>query len=448
MNAFESLQEEITARYGLVVRSEWNRHVKRAAIEMARYYGCTPQELVGLIKNDEKAMMAFASFFTVGETYFLRHPEQFKFLVEYFNQRSLLNERQNSFLIWSAGCSTGEEPYSSAIVLRENSYGITDGKVKIIASDMNDKAIAIAQKGIFQAWSFRNVPPWFLARYFTPLDDGGCKLNDEIRGLVEFKCVSIQEQLKLLAPNSVDVVFFRNVAIYLNRNVLDQIYLGFIRILKDGGCVIVAPADPRPPLGPFELYDDRSTCIYQFHEESSVKRQPSVVTVRDTKPVEKRPKKRRFRKAEYTRPLSFSRQNRTAEESSCRRQEGMNNALKLSDRGDVTRALEITNQIIDMDSGSKDGYLLRGQIHLANMSIDKAIMDFRRVVFIDSSDKIARFWYALALQKNGAQSKALNQLDELTEQLASVSIDTLLEDGETTAGELLRNVRQMKESIR
>jgi hypothetical protein len=90
---------------------------------------------------------------------------------------------------------------------------------------------------------------------------------------------------------------------------------------------------------------------------------------------------------------------------------------------------------------------LRGQIHLANHRAEDAVEDLRRTVFIDAEDKIARFWYAYALEKAGLKSRAGKHLEILLGQLRSISADTVLEDGDTNAKELLQTVLQMKASL-
>jgi tetratricopeptide (TPR) repeat protein len=232
----------------------------------------------------------------------------------------------------------------------------------------------------------------------------------------------------------VDVVLFRNVAIYLEKSVIEKIYREFANVLRDGGCLMVAPADPRPSVSLFTRCDLTDSSVYLV-------RRPTI------QPVKLQPRARKNGRTGA--PMAHS--------GSTARSEGevprlpskisvLKTAEQYSNRGEADKALDMIERIIAVYPAAKEGYLLRGQIHLANQRVENAVADLRRTLFIDSEDKIARFWYAYALQKAGLKSRAEKNLEILTGQLRSISAETVLEDGDTSAGELLQTVKQMKAS--
>lgn len=428
------LRNQVTDRFGLSHRPEWKGCGEKAIVEMTKRRRCEPSDLLRLAETDKKTLMEFASYLTVSETYFLRHSNHYDHLVKYVDNL-WLEKRPEKIVVWSAGCSTGEEPYSAAIVLRESSKTMVEQHVEIWATDINHRAIAKALKGEFAAWSFRDVPSWFKARYFH-LDKEVYHLSESIRNLVSFKCIDLQDFLSLTPPDSVDVALFRNVAIYLEKQALDEIYRGFATVLREGGCLMVSPADPRPPAGLFAPCDLPGSSVYRMRSR----------TCRTTAPVPRHPllDRRRGRTAKRGSTARSRRRmprlsNKTADLQTVR---------QYADQGEADKALEMINQIIAAHPAAKEGYLLRGQIHLANRRTENAVEDLRRTIYIDSEHKIARFWFAYALQKNGLESRAGKHLDILSEQLGLISVDTVLEDGDTSAGELLQTVMQMKASLK
>ncbi len=433
MNILDALQEKVTASFGLLYRPEWRRCAKKALAEMTQKRQCDAPDLVRLAETDKKTLMEFASYLTVSETYFLRHPEHFNHLARYVD-RLLFEKGPEKIVIWCAGCSTGEEPYSAAIVLWESSIAMAEHRVEILANDISQKAIAKALDGEFGTWSFRDVPPWFMARYFQ-LSGDVCRLSESVRNLVSFKCIDLQDYLLFMPPKSVDAVLFRNVSIYLEKPVIDQIYSGFATVLRDGGCLIVAPADPRPPMELFTPCDASDSSMYLVRGPAN-------------RPAGSGPRPRADRRMKSR---SAGLESSTgAEEKTSRlpsRISGLQTARQCGNQGDSDKALEMVNRIVAAHPAAKEGYLLRGQIHLSNQQVEDAVKDLRRAIFIDSENRIARFWYAYALNKAGLKSRAGKHLDILANQLMSIAADTVLEDGDTCAEELLQTVLQLKASL-
>ena len=118
--------------------------------------------------EDGRELRTLLSRLTVGETYFLRNRPQFSVLRDYLVPDLVKRKRELGMTlgIWSAGCSTGEEPYSLAILLREILPDFPEWKITILATDINEDAIAAAREGLYRKWAFREVEEEYRQRFF------------------------------------------------------------------------------------------------------------------------------------------------------------------------------------------------------------------------------------------------------------------------------------------
>jgi chemotaxis protein methyltransferase CheR len=148
--------------------------------ECATWFITTPlnQELVESI----------AGFLTIGETYFLREKRSFEILAQEIIPEIIRRRRggEQRLRIWSAGCATGEEPYSIAIVLHGMHDSLRDWDISILATDINPKALRRAKEGVYTQWSFRTAPPWLKENYFIGCTVQGLhELGQKLKELVE-----------------------------------------------------------------------------------------------------------------------------------------------------------------------------------------------------------------------------------------------------------------------
>jgi chemotaxis protein methyltransferase CheR len=158
---------------------------------------------------------------TVGETCFFRNQPQLAAL-----QRLILPSIAGSpdkvhykhLRIWSAGCSTGEEPYTLSILLMEEAARILRGfTFEIIATDLNDRSLVRAQEGIYGDYALRNVSPEILRKYFEPVPASkNFRVRDEVRKNIKFNRVNLLDDTRMVFVKSIDVIFCCNVLIYFD----------------------------------------------------------------------------------------------------------------------------------------------------------------------------------------------------------------------------------------
>ncbi|WP_284694726.1 protein-glutamate O-methyltransferase CheR [Geomonas sp. Red32] len=189
-----------------------------------------------------------AGVLTIGETYFLRDPKSFRLFEERLLPELVAARRREGRLrltIWSAGCSSGEEPYTIAILLTRLIPDLPAWEIRLVASDLNEHALARARAGIYTPWSFRNAPPW-LSEYFTRLPDGRFELSPRVRSMVRFCRLNLAEPSSFRKGTGIDqadLIFCRNVMLYFSPSQALRTQAGLHDLLREGGWLFVAPTE-------------------------------------------------------------------------------------------------------------------------------------------------------------------------------------------------------------
>ena len=174
-------------------------------------------------------------------TQFFRESEHFELVKQFVREWEAKGQKR--FRIWCAAASTGEEPYSLAITLRESLRDASNAL--ILATDLSTKALATARKGVYSQRRMQHVPPVLVERYFTREASDGCwryAPKDRIRTLVRFARINLSKPpFPLRGP--LDMIFCRNVMIYFDDAVRKRLLDELFRLLKPGGYLIVGHAE-------------------------------------------------------------------------------------------------------------------------------------------------------------------------------------------------------------
>lgn len=235
----------VAEKIGLVVRSEDEKRFCEVILSRVKRHKLSESNdfYLALKSNtltSEKEWRKLVSLLTVGESYFFRDKGQFKVLREHILPK-LISKTQNGLElnIWSAGCSTGEEAYSIAIMIDELLAERSRWKIVIRGTDINEEAIEKAKKGLFPKWSFRGVDQELQRKYFRRHKDG-LQIIDEIKEMVEFRFENLLD-----IPTDVDTGFglmdlivCRNVFIYFNSESIARVLSGFTGLLNKEGYLI------------------------------------------------------------------------------------------------------------------------------------------------------------------------------------------------------------------
>jgi chemotaxis protein methyltransferase CheR len=195
-----------------------------------------------------KQIETLAGYLTISETYFWREPQTFEALRDPI-LRGLIRQRETQgrrLRIWSAGCSTGEEAYSLAILLYELIPAPEDWHITLLATDINPDLLRRAALGVYDEWSFRNAPLHFRDRYFSQRDDGRFELIPQIRKMVTFAYLNLAEDSYPSAmnhTNGMDLILCRNVLMYFVAERAQQARQRFFNALVEGGWLVVAASE-------------------------------------------------------------------------------------------------------------------------------------------------------------------------------------------------------------
>ncbi|KAA0257101.1 protein-glutamate O-methyltransferase CheR [Deferribacter autotrophicus] len=197
---------------------------------------------------------------TINETYFFREKGQIDYLVGKVIP-SEIQKGKRSFKILSAACSTGEEPYSIAMALKEKMLD-TKARFDIIGVDINTDVVRTAQEGIFRSVSFRGVDPKIIAKYFKK-DGFNYYLSNEIKRMVRFMQGNITERALYLKIGKCDVIFCRNVLIYFDVETKKKVIEHFYNSLNNPGYLFLGHSETMNRLSDkFEMNNFRTGIVY------------------------------------------------------------------------------------------------------------------------------------------------------------------------------------------
>lgn len=204
---------------------------------------------------------------TIGETYFFRNQAQFDAMREQILP-DLLDRRAKTraLRVWSAGCATGEEPYSIAMLLAEVLPDLESWQVTILGTDLNPQFLARAREGLYSNWSFRDTPEELRSQFFSP-HNNRWHLSPHIRQMVSFARLNLVEPIYPAILNGTyghDIILCRNVTIYFDEATTRQIVNRLYDSLFPGGWLIVGHAEPQVDIYQrFEVHNFPKTILYR-----------------------------------------------------------------------------------------------------------------------------------------------------------------------------------------
>jgi chemotaxis protein methyltransferase CheR len=214
------------------IRGTLSDAVERAAGELGRSHAAF---LADLRARDPAAVTALVEFAVIGETYFYRHPEQIDAISELLLSRAPLDAPLS---IWSAGCATGEEPYSLAMALLDAGRVLVPDRV--LATDVSARALAVAREGSYGDWSLRRLDPALCARHFDRRPPR-LSVRPEVRRRVELRRHNLVREPP--PPGAFDLVLCRNVLIYFTAPIARKVVASLLSVLKPGGLLALGPVE-------------------------------------------------------------------------------------------------------------------------------------------------------------------------------------------------------------
>jgi chemotaxis protein methyltransferase CheR len=224
------------------------------------------QKYFYFLQYDPRAEAEFDQIYdlvTTNETYFFREPAQLTAFTEEIVPEILERKAIKKVRIWSAGCSSGEEPYSIAMLLSEGGH-YNRAAFEIFASDINQQVLAKARKGCYRESAFRATDAPIRDKYFTRNDDGSWQIHDDIRNRVSFGRLNLYDEARVSLLGHLDVIFCRNVIIYFDDVSKRVVVTNFYHRLIDSGYLLLGHSESLISLSTqFKLRHLKNDMVYQ-----------------------------------------------------------------------------------------------------------------------------------------------------------------------------------------
>ena len=374
----------------------------------------------------QKQTEILASFLTVGETYFLRDIKTFRILEEnilppLIHKRNA--ENQKHLRIWSAGCASGEEPYSIAIILRKLLPDIKNWNITLLATDINTEFLKKLSKGIYSEWSFRDVPDEIKAHYFKKTAKEGYEILPIFKNLVEpFYHNIVRDPCPSLMnnTNAMDIIFCRNVLMYFSPILIHKVVNKFFDCLVNDGCLIVSPSEiAHPYFTNFKLEMINGVTIFRKKDLEITKTvEPLQELIIPTDIVkEEKPK------------LLILDYKALAQEC--------------ANQGKLKEALSWNDKAISENKTDADLYYLRALILLEMGNNEDAIIALERVHYLNPDFVLAYIVLGNIFHKIKKKPKAKKQFGHALALLNNLNSEEML--GDINVGRLIDIVRSMSE---
>jgi chemotaxis protein methyltransferase CheR len=265
-DVFRLLRDQIYKRSGIWFNDSSKYLLQKRLSPRARELSFDSfQKYFYFLQYDPRADAEFDQIFdlvTTNETYF-REPAQLSAFIEEIVPDLLSRKTLKKIRIWSAGCSSGEEPYSIAILLQDAGW-YEHATFEIFASDINQQVLARARRGTYRESAFRATAPQLRERYFTRNDDNSWRITDEIRNRVSFGRLNLYDEARVSLLGHLDVVFCRNVIIYFDDASKKVVVNNFYNRLVDGGYLLLGHSESLISLSTqFKLRHLKHDMVYQ-----------------------------------------------------------------------------------------------------------------------------------------------------------------------------------------
>ena len=202
-------------------------------------------EYFNILSHDEDEFKELMNLVTINETSFFRFPAQFDAMRDQVIPEILSNRgsRTRAFRVWSAGCSTGEEPYSIAMTLRDSGIDHEQTRCEVLGTDVSTQALDRAKLAVYPAKSLTSIPQSTVQRFFEPVK-GGHRPVKQVRDVVGFSYHNlIKEPYPLTFSSNWDIIFCRNVTIYFRPDSTRRVVSNFYESLNPGGYLFIGHSE-------------------------------------------------------------------------------------------------------------------------------------------------------------------------------------------------------------
>lgn len=400
-------------------------------------------DLIADVSRGADEMDALVAELTIGETYFFRHKEQFDALRDTILPDVLArNEPFRRLRIWSAGCATGPEPYSLAIMLkREFGARIAGWHVSIVATDINQKFLARAREGRYDEWAFRATPDDVRKLCFEKIGRQWA-IRNEYKSCVTFQYHNlIKNKFPSLVDNiaGFDIIICRNVVIYFSQETVQALVPCFRESLVEGGWLVMGHAEPNMELfRSFRSINAPGAVLYQRVDGPVAAPPPATcapVVINPCVPLP--PPDLPRRRMAMRRPPTPT----PAAKPPAPLANGMVRARELADIGHWDEALAICDGVIATDALDARAHFFRALVLEQKGDLDGCETALRRAIYLDRQAVLPHYHLGLFLWRREEAQGAQRSFRNVLALLGRMPDDHAICDGDDlTAGQLRETV--------
>jgi len=359
------------------------------------------------LERDDAEFNELLNLVTINETSFFRFPAQFDAL-----RNNVLPElmaakggTNRGIRVWSAGCSTGEEPYSIAMTLIDSGIEMAGYKPQVLGTDVSTKALARAKSGVYGRRAMMNVPEDVVARHFESTANGDFRVNDRVRSYVDFGYQNlIKEPYPLSLMGNWDVIFCRNVTIYFRLESTRRVVQNFFDSLNEGGYLFVGHSETLTSVNDtFEAVEVGGVFLYRkpVPRKTFTFGQSMTRTAKATKVPAPRPGM----------PLVTPTATVPAESPvSANTEDALAQARADLKEGRPERVVEIVQSVLESDPNNADAHLLSAYVHADTGDYDEAMRAAHRALAINPLLPVARYILGIIHQRQGDPVRAISEL--------------------------------------
>jgi chemotaxis protein methyltransferase CheR len=481
-NTLQSISQQIEKLLGLnFPKNRWD-DLERGLISAAKELGLRENvEALNIWLKDNafspKELEILSNHLTVGETYFFRD----KAILDVFQKNiipGILAERfgkDQSINIWSAGCCTGEEPYTLAILLTETIPDLQNWRISILATDINRVFLHKAKEGIYSNWSFRDTPTQLRERYFVR-SKSNWQIIPEIKKMVHFSHLNLAEDhypSPETRTNKIDIIFCRNVLMYFSNELIQSVGKKFYNALNPGGWFITTAVElndenfslfTRIQIDKSIVYS-RTEKKYHFTVKGHDKAIEKIQLVKKNVPTKPKPVKTPIRLSPVAetstekpslnpinkaKELFNNKQYRPCADLCSHEITKTNNKTEwlmllvksFANLGLYDKALDWGAQLLKLDGLNSESYYILATIFFEKKMFTESEMMLKRALYIDQTNVLSHLLIGNVYLSLANHEAAKRHFDNVKKLLASVDENKILEGSEgLTAGGIKEMVR-------
>ncbi|PKQ20959.1 MAG: hypothetical protein CVT66_02740 [Actinobacteria bacterium HGW-Actinobacteria-6] len=366
-----------------------------------------------LLVQDEREFNELMNLVTINETSFFRFPQQFDALKSQVLPEIMSGKTQSNraIRIWSAGCSTGEEPYSLGMACADAGIQGLGWKPQILGTDVSTKALALAKKATYGKRAMLNVSKDVLARHFEPAADQYA-VAPHIRGIVDFGYHNlIKEPYPLSLMGNWDIIFCRNVTIYFKMESTKRVVSNFYNSLNEGGYLFIGHSETLSSItdlfevvevGGVYLYrKPRAKRMFAITPKPRFSAGTPVSPARETSsPVRPARKPAARHAAEQDSPVAAVAGNPDL----------VTQARLCLEQGHPDQVIEIVARILLSDPNNAEAHLLSAYVYADSGDYPQALEACHRALAINPLLPVARYILGIIHQRQGDPVRAISEL--------------------------------------